>query len=304
MISGRKWIALSIISALSFSNASASELESLDFNVEKKKEEVVDYSDMNFDIIDLNTKENEELIKEDEKITKLRKIISDIDPKFGNAEIKELKEIDGFYQVSNEKTTLYITEDGKHIIPVISKVIGNKFEDIQKEKDESKIAADLKEISPENMVKYSAAKNVPLRTKLYVFSDFTCPYCKRMHNELLTITNMGVEVNYIPYPRNGTVDQPALLGLQRIMCSTTPTLEFDSAFLDPKKYVQGINAINAACIGGKRALHNSLTLGDKFKVNGTPYIFTEDGAFIGGWHGINTFTQKLTSELKRAKARK
>lgn len=303
MVSGRSLMALSILSVFSFSTSMAADLEGLDFNVKDKEEVVVDYSNMDFSIIDLNTKENEDLIKEDEKIKKLRKVISNLDSKFKNAEIKELKELPGFYQVRNEKTTLYITEDGSFIVPVISKVVGNKFEDIQKEKNEAKVAASLREIPENYMVKYSAGNNTPLKTKLYVFSDFTCPYCNRMHKELLTITNMGVEVNYIPYPRNGTVDKPALLGLQRIMCSTTPTLEFDRAFLDPKKYVQGVNAINSSCIEGKRALHHSLTLGDKHSVTGTPYIYTEDGTFIGGWNGIHTFIQKLSEESKRKEAR-
>lgn len=299
MISKRNLIALSIFSLFSISTVSASSLESLNLNVEKKEESVVDYSNLDFSVIDIDTEENALLIAEDEKTSELRNVIESLDSEFKNAEIKPLKEIEGLYEVSNEKTTLYITEDGKYIIPMISKVVGNSFENIQKQKKEEKISKRLKEIPEENMVKYTANKSVPFKAKIYVFSDFTCPYCKRMHKEVLNINNLGIEVNYIPYPRNGTIDKPALLGLQKIMCSTSPTLEFDQAFLDPREYVKGINAINSSCISGKRALHESLTMGDEFSVTGTPYIFTEDGAFLGGWNGINTFIQKLNLELSK-----
>ena len=38
---------------------------------------------------------------------------------------------------------------------------------------------------------------------VYVFTDITCGYCKKLHDQMGGYNELGITVNYIAYPRNG-----------------------------------------------------------------------------------------------------
>lgn len=299
-------IALTIISSGNvFADTGLSSLN-FDKNIESDEKKIESEDNelnlVNLSLIDLDEIISPELFKEDSKIKEIQAMIEKLDKKYKNSKIQKIKEIEGFYEVYNNGKTMYISEDGKYLIPKIAKVYGNTFEDIQKEKKENKYSELLNEYPEDMTILYPST--VKKTDTIYVFSDFTCPYCRRMHNEMESINRMGIEVKYLPYPRNGTRDQPAILGLQKIACSDTPYIEFNKAFEDPKRYVQGITMLDSSCLKGKQSIHNSLTLGDKVGVRGTPFILNSDGVYLGGWKGINTFKLMYESEVQRKKLKK
>lgn len=262
--------------------------------IEKKSQEepAVDYSELAISLIDL---EGEELLKEDEKITKLREIITRLDSSYSEAKIEELDELKGFYKVINGKSMIYISEDGKYLVPTIARIEGTKFVDLKEDYKIAQYKESLSKLKDNELVTYPASSDKKM--SIYVFSDFTCPYCKKLHDNLAEITSDGIEVRYIPYPRNGFNDKPALLGLQKIMCSEDPRTEYDLAFADPRSYVKGLTTQNTSCFNGKSSLHQSLLLGDEMAVYGTPYIFSEDGVFLGTWGGVQKLKSKVDNEL-------
>lgn len=269
--------------------------------VEKKEKNVVeiDYSNLDISLVEI---EGEELLIEDEKIRFLRDVIEKMDKSYSSALIEPLHQIEGMYKVTNGKEIMYITENGKYIIPTIAKVEGKTFTDIKKKDKEIRYKKLLSEIKDNEVVTYAAIGEK--RETVYIFSDYTCPYCRKLHENLLEITSMGVEVKYIPYPRNGFDDKPALLGLQKIMCSANPRDEYELAFSNVRNYVKGLTSQDINCFNGKQSLHKALLLGNEMDIYGTPMVFTKDGEFVGTWGGLNTFRYKLEGVLLKKEGHK
>ncbi len=297
---------------------SASSLESLEgVNDEKKQEQVesslneqpeLNFSSLETNLIDLS-KISEELNKVDGnvpltqvKTNELDFIMKKIDvlyPYQKNLKTMESTILTDFYEVEltnqGKRERFYIHKSGQYVVPIIAKINKNgSVVDLNIEKEKQLIAKELANFSKDNVILYGEDNK---RAEIYVFSDFTCPHCKSLHKSLPEIINSGVKVNYLPYPRNGINDKYAMAGLKRIICSETPTMDFDSAFENPKKFYQAVTPFNSTCEEANLVLHNNLILADRVGVSGTPYVFLSDGTLLGGWTSFRRFNEKLNFNL-------
>lgn len=53
---------------------------------------------------------------------------------------------------------------------------------------------------------------------LNVFTDSSCPYCKKLHEEVSKLQEAGISVHYIPYPRGGSRG-PGYQELKQVWCA-------------------------------------------------------------------------------------
>ncbi|MGR5451390.1 thioredoxin fold domain-containing protein [Vibrio sp. PNB22_3_1] len=67
------------------------------------------------------------------------------------------------------------------------------------------------------------------KARITVFTDFTCPWCTKVHEELDQYLAAGVTVEYVPYPRNGEDDEVARV-MSGILKSDDPNKAFNMAF--------------------------------------------------------------------------
>jgi thiol:disulfide interchange protein DsbC len=300
-------IKLSVVAMLMNSTLSfAEELPSLDLidlnepvkkeiTLEKKEEKVL--SEIN-DLSDLSKLDLGNLDLEMDTISKIREKIENIDPKYKNAQIFRNEEVPNLYTIKKGTVTLYITEDAKYIIPTITVIKGKRVESIEKIKEENRVKQLLEKYDYDSKtVKYPAVNK---KDTIIVFSDFTCPFCKAMHSNIDKINDMGIEVQYIPYSRAGFSNQQIVSGLQKIMCSETPYLEYDNAFDNRKEFMASINPINSTCKKGMDIVKESIHLGyNVLELQGTPIIYTKDGVRLGGWRNFETFKKLYKHEKLR-----
>ena len=227
-------------------------------------------------------------IKEVKNISKSKKELSDIiiniDPAYKNATIKNIedKNLGDFYEVSTNKSeeTLYIHQSGEYIIPLILKVDGNIATDIKKIKIKKERKQSLDLMPKYSTVEYSADNE---KYNIFVFSDYTCPFCRKLHKSINFLNDNNVTVNYIPLARNGLRDKNTINGLKGIMCSENQAEEYTKAFADHKNYHKDLILSDYNCKIGEVATHNAFVLADKFEVKGTPYIYSSSGTNIRGW---------------------
>ena len=111
----------------------------------------------------------------------------------------------------------------------------------------------------------------PKRT-LTVFTDVDCPYCSRLHLEVPKLTQAGVKVRYLLYPRAG---------------KDTETYRRSVAVWCAKDRVK---AIGIAKSGGKLEMKSCtnpvdehVRLGQEVGVEGTPTIVMDDGRVLPGY---------------------
>lgn len=150
---------------------------------------------------------------------------------------------------------------------------------------------DLKEKYKNTLVHYKSNKN-PSIMSIFVFSDYTCPFCKKLHNNIELFQNSGIEVYYIPFPRKSINDYDTVRGLQKIICSKNKTDEFSLAFKDPKNYSKKIKNTDIECPEALDILQLN-KYADIFKVNGTPTTITDNGSIIHGFNTPEEFAYKL-----------
>lgn len=122
--------------------------------------------------------------------------------------------------------------------------------------------------------------------EIAVFTDTTCPYCQKLHQEIDQLTAAGIAVRYIPYPRAGG-HSPAARQLAQVLCSDSAqdamTIAFIGGALDATP--------SQSC---QDAVGDGYRLGQRFGVQGTPTIVLPNGEMGEGYVPAQQLIQALT----------
>ena len=199
-----------------------------------------------------------------------------------NAKITGLKstEVPNISWVSLEgMAPVYVTNDGKYLIQgdVIrlgDKELHNVSETLQSDVNK-KIFANLK---AEDLLIYPAKGKT--QHVIYVFTDVSCPYCHKFHEQMDEMNSKGIEVRYIAWPR-GEQHMPAM---EAIWCNSDRRTAFDQA-------IAGGSITPTTC---KNPVKDQYQMGLNIGVNGTPGVYSADGLYLGGY----MTTSELLNRLK------
>tara|TARA_Y100001970_G_C14249513_1_gene870769 strand:+ start:2678 stop:3433 length:756 start_codon:yes stop_codon:yes gene_type:complete len=185
--------------------------------------------------------------------------------------IKET-DIDGYYEVNFEGVEpLFVSSDGKYLISgdiyLISKDgLVNKSEsrrDFQRK-------TEIDSLDKKNFITF---KPVETKYPIYVFTDVDCGYCRRMHSKIDEYLLLGIEVNYLAYPRSG-LNTDSYNKIVSAWCSNEP----NKSLTELKK---GETVEENLCLENPVEIH--FNLGRRLGVQGTPSIITEEGKMIPGY---------------------
>ena len=198
-----------------------------------------------------------------------------------NAKITGIKstEVPNMSWVSLEgMAPVYVTNDGKYLIQgdVIrlgDKELHNVSETLQSDVNK-KIFANLK---AEDLLIYP----VKGKTKhvIYVFTDVSCPYCHKFHEQMDEMNSKGIEVRYIAWPR-GEQHMPAM---EAIWCNSDRRAAFDQA-------IAGGSITPTTC---KNPVKDQYQMGLNIGVNGTPGVYSSEGLYLGGYMSTSELLDRL-----------
>jgi thiol:disulfide interchange protein DsbC len=108
---------------------------------------------------------------------------------------------------------------------------------------------------------------------LTIFTDTSCPYCQKLHNEIPDLLENNIEIRYVLFSRNGN-DVDAYQQLVSAWCSADKVDALEDLFagdiLDDISNCENPIARNFDYAGS-------------LSVEGTPTIFLEDGRIIPGY---------------------
>lgn len=125
-----------------------------------------------------------------------------------------------------------------------------------------------------------------------VFTDTTCGYCKKLHQEIQSYLDAGIQVEYLAFPRGGD-RSPAFAQMQAIWCAKNPKVAYEGAVMgDLPPEIPCANPVSA-----------HYELGDRIGVQGTPAIYTVDGVQVGGYVSAPELLAQLNAKAKAAAAR-
>ena len=142
------------------------------------------------------------------------------------------------------------------------------------------VASQLKDIKPGDLISFKPKGEV--KGVVYAFTDVDCGYCRKLHQEVQAMNDMGIELRYLAFPRGGD-RSPAYNKMVDAWCAK----DRKQAITDLKN---GKNITSAAATkkdetpACAKLVEDQFQLGLNLGVNGTPALFLEDGRSIPGYH--------------------
>ena len=205
----------------------------------------------------------------------IKEVISKAYP---NVDIENIKKIDeNFHEIIINNQIYYATNDGKFLI-VGSVIDLNTKESITENTKMSQRLDVIQSINDKNMIIYKPEVSDHVLT---VFTDSSCPYSQKLHNEIPRLLENNVEIRYVLFSRNGN-NVDAYDQLLSAWCSENrmEAIEslFDGDLLDEKDECSN-------------PLNNNYELASRLSVEGTPTIFLEDGRVIPGYQNYRNILE-------------
>ena len=205
--------------------------------------------------------------KKDEVNVDIRETVSNAYPDVAIDEIKKID--DNFHEIIINKQIYYATNDGKYLI--VGNVINlNTKESITENTKMNQRLSIIDSIDIKNFMIFKPKKTDHILT---IFTDTSCPYCQKLHNEIPDLLENNIEIRYVLFSRNGN-DVDAYQQLVSAWCSAdkVDALEdlFSGDILDDVSNCENPIARNFDYAGS-------------LSVEGTPTIFLEDGRIIPGY---------------------
>lgn len=195
--------------------------------------------------------------------------------RLGSVDIKSPQEtgIEGVYQTRIGDKYAYLIEGGRYVF------IGDLVD--------LKLARNITEVS-RRADAVDAIKQIPVADRvifpaqgaekavLNVFTDTSCGYCQKLHQEVGHLQNAGISVHYFPFPRGGSRG-PGYQDLKSVWCAPDQKLAMDIA-----KGVSGGQLTKGDC-DRANVVDQGFDLGRKVGITGTPTLFTADGTKFPGY---------------------
>ncbi len=175
--------------------------------------------------------------------------------------------VPGMLQVQTDKGLFFMSENKQYLFE------GNIYDLKNKKLVNEDILKDIRKAGVkdfDNSVIEFKADNE--KYVVHVFTDTSCGYCRKLHNEMADLNKAGITVRYLAFPRGG-VQSATYDELQSIWCAK----DAKQALTDAKN---GKAVQQASC---QNKVAQQYELGQSFGINGTPALILPDGRLIPGY---------------------
>jgi thiol:disulfide interchange protein DsbC len=185
--------------------------------------------------------------------------------------------VSGVYEVKAGSQFIYIDSTGQYgfVGNLIDLATG---ESLTEAKRTIERAAEIASFPIDDKIVFAA--NGEQRAYIDVFTDTTCPYCRKLHAEVPQLQAAGITVRYLAFPRGGQNSQGDR-ELRAVWCAADPVQGMHLA------KTQTVIPDNDGNCEAASAVTAGYQLGVALGVRGTPAIVLPDGTMIPGYrpHG-------------------
>lgn len=191
--------------------------------------------------------------------------------------------INGLLEVLTDRGLFYVSEDGKFFVQ------GRVFNIDERMQNETELALSSVRLEgikrfEDSMIEFKAKDE---KFKVTVFTDITCGYCRKLHNEIESYNKAGITVQYLAFPRAGLNSQP-YQDMVSVWCSE----DQQSALTEAKN---GSSVRSKECNGEKVA--QQYKFGQQVGVSGTPAIVFENGTMVPGYQPAGQLLKALEAAI-------
>jgi len=191
--------------------------------------------------------------------------------------------IAGVYEVeSNNPQIIYISSDGQYFVAGdIYQVSDGRISNLAEKRRETSRAEMVNAIPDNELVIFSPDRG-EVKATITVFTDVDCGYCRKLHLEIPELNRLGVQVNYVAFPRAG-VDSHSFEKMVSVWCA------------DDRQ--QAMTIAKAGKVPDRKTCSNPVSeqfdLARKIGITGTPAIVLADGRLIPGYLPALSLAQGL-----------
>lgn len=176
--------------------------------------------------------------------------------------------INGFYEVLYGSQLFYVSADGKHLLD------GDIIElaTLENLTEQGRAAGRLQllqKVDESSMIVYRARQQKHVLT---VFTDIDCVYCRKLHQDMKRLNELGITVRYLAYPRAG-VGSMSYQKAVNVWCAKDRNQALDNA-------KAGGEIVPASC---DAPILQHMALVSQLGLSGTPALLTEDGRLQPGY---------------------
>ncbi|MER2493437.1 bifunctional protein-disulfide isomerase/oxidoreductase DsbC [Catenovulum sediminis] len=176
--------------------------------------------------------------------------------------------VQGMSGVLTDKGLFYVSDNGEYLFH------GSLFNVKQNMRNESEVI--LSGVRQQQLNQFSGdmitykAKNE--KHVINVFTDITCGYCRKLHQQIDEYNALGITVKYLAFPRGGVASQ-SYNDMVSVWCANDPKQAMTDAKLQGK-------VVAKSCENNVEAQYN---FGAQSGVTGTPAIILKDGTLVPGY---------------------
>ncbi len=204
------------------------------------------------------------------------------------AESIKPSELAGLAEVLTEQGLFYVSFDGDYILQ--GKLYGLANNNVVNHTEESLAKVRVEGIKKfeKNMIVYPAKNEKHVVT---VFTDITCGYCRKLHEQMDAYNELGITIKYLAYPREGIRNNrtgeytQGFKDLRSVWCHENP----EEALTKAKS---GGSVANRIC---ESPIAEEFTFGRQIGVSGTPAIIFDNGMMLPGYRPPHDLAQILNN---------
>lgn len=180
----------------------------------------------------------------------------------------------GVVEVLTDQGLFYASADGSYLLHGKLYGLNSGVSNLTEES--------LAQVRIEGMGKYADAMIVyPAKNEKHivtVFTDITCGYCRKMHEQMDDYNDKGITVRYLAYPRAGVKDRSGSYSqgfkdLRSIWCHEDPQMALTKA-------KAGSSVAARIC---EMPIEEEFDFGRQVGVTGTPAIMLSNGMMVPGY---------------------
>lgn len=176
--------------------------------------------------------------------------------------------IKGLYQVMLPPRMFYVSADGRFAVDGDLIDLQNKTNVSEPQRGSARLAA-IEAIGADSMISFKPKKTKHVVT---VFTDIDCTYCRKLHSEMKSYNDAGIEIRYLAYPRAG-IGSESYNKAVSVWCSK----DRNKAMTEAKG---GKNIDTRNC---ENPVAQHFTLGGMMGIRGTPALVLPDGQIAPGY---------------------
>jgi thiol:disulfide interchange protein DsbC len=190
--------------------------------------------------------------------------------------------VTGLLQVMTDKGLFYTSQDGKYLLQARIYDIEEGMRNVTEDTLGSLRLDGLVEFK-DAVIEYKANKE---KYVVNIFTDITCGYCRKLHNEMAEYNDLGITVRYLAFPRGG-LNSSSYTDMVSVWCADNKQEAMDHA-------KAGVTVASKNC---ETKVAEQYAFGQKIGVNGTPNIIMPDGSVIPGYQPPKQLEEALKAIL-------